>query len=115
MSLSKACAKQRQLLISEGCEFFKDNRGNLRYLGFYRNKRTKRILRAALRWEVLAFPKREPSFEDHVQVVDLDPIRKTFAASVSYSKEVGVIPELARGGWSSGLLPSRLETSSPQV
>ena len=76
-------AEQKQLLISEGCEFFKEDSRKLRYVGFYGDKRTKRILRAALRWEVLPYPKREPSPEDRVQVVNLDPVPKTFAASVS--------------------------------
>ena len=76
-------AEQKQLLISEGCEFFKDDKRKLRYVGFYGDRRTKRILRAALRWEVLPYPKREPSPEDRVQVLDLDPVAKTFAASVS--------------------------------
>ena len=74
-------AEQKQLLISEGCEFFKEDRGKLRYVGFYGDRRTKRILRAALRWEVLPYPKRAQSPEDRSQVVDLDPIPKTFAAA----------------------------------
>jgi len=73
-------AEQKHLLISEGCEFFKDDRGKLRYVGFYGDRRTKRILREALRWEVLPYPKREPS-PDSVQIVD--PIPKALAASVS--------------------------------
>jgi hypothetical protein len=76
-------AEQKQLLISEGCEFFKDDSRKLRYVGIYGDRRTKRILRAALRWETLPYPKREQSPEDRVQVVNLDPVPKTFAASVS--------------------------------
>jgi hypothetical protein len=77
-------AEQKELLISEGCEFFKDDNRKLRYVGFYGDRRTKRILRAALRWEVLPYPKRVPSPEDHAQVVNLDPVpNKAFAASVS--------------------------------
>jgi hypothetical protein len=76
-------AEQKQLLISEGCEFFKDDSRKLRYVGFYGDRRSKRILRAALKWEVLPYLKREPSPEDRVQVVDLDPAAKAFAASVS--------------------------------
>jgi hypothetical protein len=76
-------AEQKELLISEGCEFFKDDNRKLRYVGFYGDRRMKRLLRAALRWEVLPYPKREPSPEDRVQVVNLDPVSKTFAASVS--------------------------------
>ena len=76
-------AEQKQLLISEGCEFFKDDSRKLRYVGFYGDRRTKRILRAALRWETLPYPKREQSPEDRVQVVNLDPVPKTFAASAT--------------------------------
>jgi hypothetical protein len=74
-------AEQKQLLISEGCDFFKDDQRKLRYVGFYGDRRTKRILRAALTWEVLPYPKREPSPEDRVQVVDLDPVPTTLAAA----------------------------------
>jgi hypothetical protein len=74
-------AEQKQLLISEGCDFFKDDQRKLRYVGFYGDRRTKRILRAALTWEVLPYPKREPSPQDRAQVVDLDPIPTKFAAA----------------------------------
>jgi hypothetical protein len=74
-------AEQKQLLISEGCEFFKDDMRKLRYVGIYGDKRTKRLLRAALRWEVLPYLKRESSPENGIQV--LDPLPKAFAASVS--------------------------------
>jgi hypothetical protein len=73
-------AEQKQMLISEGCEFFKDDNRKLRYVGIYGDRRTKRILRAALRWEVLPYMKRMQSLEDRVQVVNLDPVPKTFAA-----------------------------------
>ena len=75
-------AEQKQLLISEGCGFFKDDNRKLRYVGFYGDRRTKRLLRAALKWEVLAYPKREPS-EDRIQVVNLDPDPKSFAESAT--------------------------------
>jgi hypothetical protein len=73
-------AEQKQILVEQGCEFFKQTGYRHRFVGLLGDRRTKRILRAALRWEVLAYPKREPSPEDRVQVVDLDPIEKTFAA-----------------------------------
>jgi hypothetical protein len=76
-------AEQKQLLIAEGCEFFKDDRCKHRFLGIFGDRRMKRILRAALRWEVLPYPKRAPSPEDRAQALDLDPAPKTFAASVS--------------------------------
>jgi hypothetical protein len=75
--------QQKELLISEGCEFFRDDARKLRYVGFYGDKRTKRLLRAALRWEVLSYQKRVRSPEDSVQDVDLDPVPKAFAATTS--------------------------------
>jgi hypothetical protein len=75
-------AEQKQLLIEEGCTFFKNDNRKLRYVGFYGDRRTKRMLRAALRWEVLPYPKRKPACENPVPIGDLDP-PKTFAASVS--------------------------------
>lgn len=76
-------AEQKQLLIEEGCEFFKDDRCKYRFVGIFGDRRMKRTLRAALRWEVLPYLKREQSSEDRAQVLDLDPVPKTFAASVS--------------------------------
>jgi hypothetical protein len=72
-------AEQKQLLISEGCEFFKDDQRKLRYVGIYGDRRTKRMLQAALKWEVLPYLKRAPSPGDHIQVPD--PAAKAFAAS----------------------------------
>jgi hypothetical protein len=74
-------AEQKQILIEEGYEFFKDTGCKHRFVGIFGDRRTKRILRAALRWEVLPYPKREQSPEDHLQVVDLDPVPTTVAAS----------------------------------
>lgn len=76
-------AEQKRLLISEGCEFFKDDNRKLRYVGFYGDRRVKRILRAALKWEIMPYPKRTPLPEDRVQIVDLNPVPKTFVASMS--------------------------------
>ncbi len=50
-------SEQKQLLIEEGCEFFKDDVRKLRYVGIYGDRRTKRILRNALKWPVLPYPK----------------------------------------------------------
>ncbi len=74
-------AEQKQLLVVEGCEFFKDGGRKHRYVGIYGDRRTKRILRGALRWQVLPYPKRSPSPENQIQVIDLDPVPKTFAAA----------------------------------
>jgi hypothetical protein len=76
-------AEQKQLLIEEGCEFFKDTGFKHRFVGIFGDRRMKRILRNALRWQVMPYPKEARSPEDRAQVVNLDPVPKTFAASVS--------------------------------
>jgi hypothetical protein len=76
-------AEQKQLLISEGCEFFKDDMPKLRYVGFYGDRRSKRILRAALRWEVLPYPKRALSSENATSKSSVDSMEPAFAATVS--------------------------------
>lgn len=50
-------AEQKALLLADGCEFFKGNAKH-RYVGIYGNKGEKRILRKALKWNVLPYPKR---------------------------------------------------------
>jgi hypothetical protein len=77
-------AEQKQLLVEQGCEFFKDTACKHRFVGIFGDRRIKRILRAALTWEVLAYPKRKPSPEDSVQIVDLDPVPATFAAASAH-------------------------------
>jgi hypothetical protein len=76
-------AEQKQILIEQGCEFFKDSGCKHRFVGIFGDRRTKRILRRALRWEERKFPSQTPRPQDRVQVVDLDPVPTTFAASVS--------------------------------
>ncbi len=51
-------AEQKQLMMDDGCEFFKDDVRKLRFVGLFGDRRTKRMLRAALRWPVLPYPKR---------------------------------------------------------
>ena len=76
-------AEQKQILIEQGCDFFKDTGCKHRFVGIFGDRRIKRTLRAALRWEVLPYLKREQSSEDRTQVVDLDPLPATFAAASS--------------------------------
>ncbi len=52
-------AEQKQLLIEQGCEFFKNDKCKQRFVGIFGDRRVKRILRAALKWEVLPYPKRQ--------------------------------------------------------
>lgn len=51
-------AEQRQLLIEQGCEFERVG-GKHRFVLFAGDRRTKRLLRKALKWEVLPHPRRE--------------------------------------------------------
>jgi hypothetical protein len=75
-------AEQKQILIEQGCEFFKDSGCKHRFVGIFGDRRIKRILRRALRWEVCSFLSQTPSPEDRVHVV-LEPVPTTFASSVS--------------------------------
>ncbi len=75
-------AEQKRLLIEQGCEFFKDTGFKHRFVGIFGDRRMKRILRAALKWEVLPCPKGEP-LPDRTQVEQSDLGSKAFAASVS--------------------------------
>ena len=59
LKYKRSRAEQKQLLIEEGCEFFKDGGRKHRYVGIYGDRRTKRILRRALKWEMLPYPKRQ--------------------------------------------------------
>jgi hypothetical protein len=77
-------AKQKQILIEQGCEFFKDTGCKRRFVGIFGDRRIKKILRRALRWEVMEYPKREPSPQDRVPVVDLNPVPTTFAAASAH-------------------------------
>ena len=84
MKYKRTRADQKQLLKEEGCEFFRNGGRKHRYVHFAGDRRLRRILRRALKWEVLPYPKRAPSsHEDRVQVLHLDPAPNTFAASVS--------------------------------
>ena len=55
--------EQKQLLKEEGCEFFKDGGRKHRYVGIYGDRRIKRILRRASKWDVLPYPKRDKASE----------------------------------------------------
>jgi len=68
MKYKRTRAEQMELLIKQGCEFFKDGGRKHRYVGIYGDRRTKRILRRALRWEVVPYPKRQQGSEITVEV-----------------------------------------------
>jgi hypothetical protein len=75
-------AEQKRILIEQGCEFFKDSGCKHRFVGIFGDRRMKRTLRAALRWEVMPCPKGEP-LPDRTQVEQSDLGSKTFAASAT--------------------------------
>lgn len=50
-------AQQKKLMLEQGCEFFKGTAKH-RYVGIFGDKRIKRMLGAALQWEVQPYPKR---------------------------------------------------------
>lgn len=58
-------AEQKKLMLEQGYQFFKGTPKH-RYVGIYGDRRTKRILKAALRWPVLPYPKRS-TVEEPVQ------------------------------------------------
>ena len=55
-------AEQKEMLVEQGCEFFEGTPKH-RYVLFVGNRRIKRILRNALRWEVLPYPEAAASPE----------------------------------------------------
>ncbi len=59
MIYARSRAEQKLLLKEQGCEFYRDNRRKFRYVGIYGDRRIKRVLRSALRWDVLPYPKRQ--------------------------------------------------------
>jgi hypothetical protein len=64
-------AEQKKLMLKQGCEFFKGTPKH-RYVGFYGDRRIKRMLGAALKWPVLPYPKRstvaEPVQAEQVEI-----------------------------------------------
>ena len=60
MKYRRSRAQQKKLLLEQGCEFF-EGKPKHRYVGIYGDRRMKRVLQRALQWEVLSYPKRQPS------------------------------------------------------
>ena len=59
LKYKRSRAEQKKLLLEQGCKFFEGTPKH-RYVGIYGDRRTKRVLKAALRWPVLPYPKRPP-------------------------------------------------------
>jgi hypothetical protein len=57
LKYTRTRSEQRKILVEQGCEFM-DGMPKHRYVGFYGNRRQKRLLLSALQWEVAAYPKR---------------------------------------------------------
>lgn len=51
-------AEQKKIMVDQGYKFFTPTIGKHRYVGIYGNRRIKRQLAKALKWEVLPYPKR---------------------------------------------------------
>ena len=79
-------AEQKQLLMEEGHEFFRDGGRKHRYVGMYGDRRIKRILRAALRWEVLPYPKRVTISEGNVELIPNAEIAQSASHPISSSR-----------------------------
>ena len=58
LKFKRTRAEQKAILIEQGCEFYEGTPKH-RYVGIFGDRRQKRILRAALRWPVLPYPKRQ--------------------------------------------------------
>lgn len=62
--------EQKKLMLEQGCEFFKGTPKH-RYVAIVGDRRIKRMLKAALRWPVLPYPKR-PTCEESVQAEQVE-------------------------------------------
>ena len=73
-------AERKKQLVEQKAEFEKGNPKH-RYVGIYApNRRIKREILRALRWQTFPYPKRAQLPENRPQAVDLDPVPTTFAA-----------------------------------
>jgi hypothetical protein len=73
-------AERKRQLVEQKAEFARGNPKH-RYVGIYApNRRIKRAILQALRWQTFPYPKREQSPENQVEVVDFDPVPTTLAA-----------------------------------
>jgi len=61
-------AAQKRPLSDDGCVFFRDGVRKHRFVGIFGDRRMKRVLRQALKWEVLAFPKHQQVPQDVLAV-----------------------------------------------
>jgi hypothetical protein len=71
--LSTRAERTKQLVEQKVA--FEKGKPKHRYVGIYApNRRIKRAILQALRWQTFPYPKRAQSPEDRVHVVDLDPV-----------------------------------------
>jgi hypothetical protein len=57
LNYTRTRAEQRRLLVEQGCTFEKEG-GKHRYVHFAGDRRTKRLLKKALKWDVVPHPRR---------------------------------------------------------
>ena len=89
-------AERKKQLVEQKVAFEK-GKPKHRYVGIFApNRRIKRAILRALRWQTFPYPKRAQSPQDRVQVVDLDPVPKTLAAAPAPYPQL-VAGTIARG------------------
>ena len=84
MKYKRSRAEQKQMLIEQGCQFFKGTPKHC-YVGIYGDRRVTRILRKALRWPVLPYPKR---FQSECEAGDEKKCMNISSVSVTENKDV---------------------------
>lgn len=75
LKYKRTWAEQRQLLIEQGCKFERVGSKH-RYVHFAGDRRTKRLLRKALKWAVLPHPRREARTETASETIDVLAARR---------------------------------------
>jgi len=73
-------------MMEEGNEFFREENGKHRYVGIYGDRRIKRILRGALKWEVLPYPKRVAISEGNAELMPNAEIAQSASHPISSSR-----------------------------
>ena len=70
LNYTRTRAEQRRLLVEQGCTFEKED-GKHRYVHFAGDHRTKRLLKNALKWDVVPHPRRSNNAESDEAVDEL--------------------------------------------
>jgi len=86
LKYKRSRAEQKQMMMEEGNEFFREENGKHRYVGIYGDRRIKRILRGALKWEVLPYPKRVAISEGNAELMPNAEIAQSASHPISSSR-----------------------------